>query len=120
MGMVMEKDLVQSLKLELSKKFRLSPYERLAFHSILSIRKTESSLEILTADLDKTPIVRKSAIKTLSGYDAEKVYSIMYNNVQQDLTADVFIIIIDFIAENGTEQNVPIMKEYKVNGMQVL
>ncbi len=114
----MEKDLVQSLKLEISKKFRLSPYERLAFHSILSIRKTESSLEILTADLDKTPIVRKSAIKTLSGYDAEKVYSIMHRYLQKDLTADELIIIIDFLAENGTEQDVPILKEYIVNGMQ--
>ncbi len=114
----MEKDLVQSLKLEISKKFRLSPYERLAFHSILSIRKTRDSLEILISDLEKSPIVRKSAIKALAVFDSEKVYATMQGLLEKDLSTDEFIIIIDFLAENGNEQDVPSLKEFIVKGMQ--
>ena len=114
----MEKDLVQSLKLDISKKFRLSPYERLAFHSILSLRKTENALEILKVDLSKNQVVRKSAINALVTFEHEVIHDILVNLLKKELSIDETITIIDYLARHGKDQEVPLLRDFITNSLQ--
>lgn len=69
----MEKDFLQSLKIEISKNFKLVPYERNAFHRILGIMKSENGLRILLRELKSVPEVRESAISVLKSFDSPQL-----------------------------------------------
>ncbi len=114
----MEKDLVQSLKLDISKKFRLSPYERMAFHSILTLRKTENALEILKTDLAKSPVVRKSAINALVTFEDDAVHDILVKLLKKELSIDETILIIDYLSDHGREEDIPLIRSFIANSMQ--
>ncbi|TAL36263.1 MAG: hypothetical protein EPN93_08650 [Spirochaetes bacterium] len=69
----MEKDFLQSLKIEISKNFKLVPYERMAFHKILGIIKSENGARILMKELSLDPDVRRSAVAMLKSFDQAPV-----------------------------------------------
>ncbi len=60
-----EKNFLQTIKLEISRNFRLEPYERKAFHRILGLVKSQQGKDILLRELEKGGDIRKSAIGVL-------------------------------------------------------
>ncbi len=69
----MEKDFLQSLKVEISRSFKLAPYERMAFHRLLGIVKSENGTRILLRELEQEPFVRESALLVLKDFDNQEV-----------------------------------------------
>lgn len=69
----MEKDYLQSLKVEISRSFKLVPYERMAFHRLLGIVRSENGTGILLRELEQEPYVRESAFLVLKDFDRPEV-----------------------------------------------
>jgi hypothetical protein len=60
-------------KLEISKTFTLVPYERMAFHKILGILKTENGMKVLLREASLDFHVRESAIAVLKDFPNREV-----------------------------------------------
>ncbi|HPI14379.1 MAG TPA: hypothetical protein PL135_07170 [Spirochaetota bacterium] len=69
----MEKDYLQSLKVEISRSFKLAPYERMAFHRLLGLVGSENGMRILLRELEQEPFVRESAFLVLKEFDRPEV-----------------------------------------------
>jgi HEAT repeat protein len=63
-----EKNFLQTIKLEISRNFRLEPYERKAFHRILALVKSQQGKDILLRELEKGGEIRQSAISMLAEF----------------------------------------------------
>ena len=122
----MAQDQLQTLKLEISKNAKLLPYERIAFHKILGIERTENGMQILLKELGSIPLIRESAILTLNKFNhkdvritflgllkkpisnTEKIY--IFQNLEKYGTPDILPVIIDYIEKNKTvEEQLPIL-----------
>jgi HEAT repeat protein len=110
----MEKDILQSLKLEISKNFTLTPYERIAFHKILAFRKSDNGLKFLLRDLLKGGLVRRSAISVLKDFTNPEVAGAFLDIIatSEDLTSDEFYDIMEHVERNGTKDHLPAVREY--------
>jgi len=109
----MEKDFLQSLKLEISRTFTLAPYERIAFHKVLGFQKSENGLHILLRDLQKQGLVRRSAVSVLKEWaNPEITIAFLDLLVTNDtIASDEFFNIIDHIEKFGkTEHSQPLME----------
>lgn len=80
----MEKDYLQSLKIEISRSFRLIPYERIMFHKILGLMKSENGMKVLLRELSQEPAVRASAIFELRRFDNPLVRAAFAELLQHD------------------------------------
>lgn len=98
--MAAEKSFLQSIKLDISRTFKLSPYERLAFHKILGIAKSETGSQILLRELQKGTLMRRSAILSLVNYNENDVRKTLVNLLGQPITESEKIIILDYLLQN--------------------
>jgi hypothetical protein len=122
----MAQDQLQTLKLEISKNAKLLPYERIAFHKILGMGKTENGMQILLKELNSIPLVRESAVLTLKEFnhnevrvalllllkkqinDVEKVY--IFENFKKYGTPDLIPSVIEYIESNKTNiETLPVL-----------
>jgi len=89
-----EKNFLQAIKLEISRTFKLVPYERLAFHRILGIFKSEAGRNILLKELTRGPEIRKSAISRLTYFDIPEVLDALIPYLTQNITSQEKIHIL--------------------------
>ncbi|MBN2802298.1 MAG: hypothetical protein JXR91_04300, partial [Deltaproteobacteria bacterium] len=59
-----EKSLLQKVKLEISRSFKLTPYERLVFHKILAFNAIDVAESLLLDDLGKGRYIRSYVIQS--------------------------------------------------------
>jgi hypothetical protein len=109
----MEKDFLQSLKLEISKKFTLAPYERIAFHKILGIRRSENGIKILLRDLKKSGLVRRSAVSVLRDCPAPEVSDAFVELLSvPDITSEEFYDLLEHLVRYGDKQHAKSLTAY--------
>ena len=110
----MEKDFLQSLKLEISKNFTLAPYERIAFHKILGYVKSENGLRILLRDMNKPGLVRASAIDALKDFGYPDVADAFLDLLvaKNDVTYEEFFSIIEHLERYGSAKHASGLIEY--------
>lgn len=106
-----EKSFLQSIKMEISKTFKLVPYERIAFHKILGLLKTENGRKILLQEADKTSYIRTSAIENLAAFDSPEVLQKFTQILQNNLPEDNIITILDYFKKYGGRAQIPAVKE---------
>lgn len=110
--MLKEKSFLQSIKLEISKSFKLVPYERLSFHKILGILKSDTGLEILLKELDKGPDIRSSAISILVKFRNPEVIKALLPLLKGDLSYGEKALIFSHIRDNGNVENAQDLIDY--------
>lgn len=98
----MEKNILQTIKLEISKNFKLIPYERIAFHKILAILRTENGMNVLVRDLAGDPLVRESAIAALRDFENPAVAAALAPLLDADTSMAEKITILDHIERRGS------------------
>jgi len=109
----MEKDFLQSLKLEISKKFTLTPYERIAFHKILGIQKSENGIKILIRDLAKGDLIRRSAISILKEIALPEVTDAFISLLSsEDILGDEFFDILDHVEQYGNASHSKVLIDF--------
>ncbi|HPB83403.1 MAG TPA: hypothetical protein PK200_15295, partial [Spirochaetota bacterium] len=105
----MEKDILQSIKLEISRSFKLMPYERISLHKVLGIMKSEQGFAVLLGDIYKGTIIRQSAISVLKNYDDPQVLAIFVELLGKPLGIEEKIDMLDYVGRNGGEREVPVV-----------
>lgn len=110
------KNFLQNIKLEISRNFKLKPYERIAFHQVMGILKTDAAFEILRDELRFSGEIRQSAIKVLSGFDKPELLDDFIPLLKDDISEDEILDILGYIERHGDERAVEPMIEY-INDM---
>ena len=97
---------IQSLKIEISKHAQLHSYERIAFHKILGILKTENGMQVLLKELDKDPIIRESAILTLKDFNYKDVHDGFLGLLQQEISDIEKTYILEHFENYGSTEHI--------------
>lgn len=96
-----EKSFLQTIKLEISRSFKLVPYERLAFHKVLGILKSDVGLSILARELDRGPEIRYSAIARLVTFDSPAVLPVLLSQLEKHISDEERIMILEHVMRRG-------------------
>jgi hypothetical protein len=96
-----EKSFLQTIKLEISRSFKLVPYERLAFHKVLGILKSEVGISILIKEMERGPDIRYSAISTLVTINHPAVLSALVAQLGMNITDRERIMIFEHLKKFG-------------------
>ncbi|MCL2154527.1 MAG: hypothetical protein FWH53_02560 [Leptospirales bacterium] len=101
-----DKNFLQSIKLELSRNFKLEPYERIAFHKILAHVKSNAGKEILIQEVDRGGDIRISALNALSEFNDSSLVPLFVSILAKEPLNEELFIILDFLYNNGTVEEV--------------
>ncbi len=120
----MEKDFLQSLKLEISRSFKLLPYERMAFHRLLGIVKSENGTRILLRELEQEPFVRESAMLVLKDFEHPEVGQALLDFVNEGETSVLEkLCAMENVERFGTAENldsvVRFIEKYETETAQI-
>ncbi len=113
--MAEEQSFLQSIKIDISRSFKLAPYERLTFHRILGILKSDVGMNILTRELERGPETRSSAISALSGFEKPEALAALAAFIDQDITDAERIMIFETLKKRGGTEHVRGIIEF-ING----
>ncbi len=102
-----EKNFLQTIKLEISRNFRLEPYERKAFHSILAFVKSQQGRDILVREIEKGGDIRLSALGALSRFDDPSLVDLFIQLLEKDLTDEETILVLNYLAGFTDERIIP-------------
>ena len=106
-----DKNFLQSIKLELSRNFKLDPYERIAFHKILAHAKSNAGKEILIQEVDRGGDIRISALNALSEFNDSSLVPLFVSVLAAEPLDEEALIILDFLYNNGTVDEIyPVME----------
>ncbi|MDY6968034.1 MAG: hypothetical protein SVR08_05200 [Spirochaetota bacterium] len=108
----MEKDQLQSLKIEISKNTQLLAYERIAFHKILGILKTENGMKIMLRDINKESIVRESAISELKEFNNTIVTQSLIEILNEEINKTEKIYIFEHLERYGRPENCSVIIDF--------
>ncbi len=97
----MAQDQIQALKLEISKQTKLTPYERISFHKILKILKTENGMKVLLNELKNEPLIRESAILAVSDFDNEEVKAAFLPLLREKVSDKEKIYILAYLEKHA-------------------
>ncbi len=115
----MEKDFLQTLKIEISKNFKLVPYERMAFHKILGIMKTENGARVLLKELALELEVRRSAVSVLKAFEQSPVTESMIALLKEpDTTLLEKLSILDHLQRTGSNADARPLIEFIASHME--
>ena len=108
----MAQDQLQTLKLEISKNTRLLPYERIAFHKIFEIGKTETGMQILLKELNSISLIRESAVLSLKDFDHKEVRDAFVILLSKQITDTEKVYIFKNFEKYGTPEIIPAVIDY--------
>ncbi len=108
----MERDILQSIKLELTKNLKFTPYLRMCLHPLIAQSKIESAHNILCAELSAEPAIRLSAIRTITQHLRPGFTDLFHALFQQSITDDEKILICTYLATYGNEETVQLFTDY--------
>lgn len=107
-----EKSFLQSIKIEISRSFKLAPYERLSFHKILGILKSDMGMNILVKELERGPEIRMSAISALSGFEQPDALASLVSLIGAPLADPELIMILGTLRRRGGTEHVRSLIEF--------
>lgn len=107
-----DKNFLQTIKLEISRNFKLLPYERLVFHRILGILKSDAGYSILTSELDRGKEVRSSAISVLVKFETPGLLEMLLPYLSGDINEIDRINILKMFLRAGSIDNLPELFRY--------
>lgn len=106
-----EKNFLQTIKLEISRNFKLDPYERISFHKILACAKSNAGKDILLREMEKGGDLRTSALNALSEFDDPSLLPLFMTILEKGPLDEEILIILDFVHKHGSIQEVqPLIK----------
>ncbi|MGQ9843214.1 MAG: HEAT repeat domain-containing protein [Spirochaetota bacterium] len=108
----MERDILQSIKLELTKNLKFTPYLRICLHPFIAQSKSDIAHNILCAELSAEPVIRFSAIRTITQYKLPGFTDLFHALFQQSITDDEKIQVCMYLASHGDNQTVEIFINY--------
>ncbi len=108
----MEHDILQSMKLEITKNLKFTPYLRISLHPFIAQSKSDIAHNILCAELSAEPAIRFSAIRTITNYLLPGFTDLFHALFQHSITDDEKIHICMYLATFGNSQTVELFNNY--------
>ncbi len=102
----MEHDILQSIKLEITKNLKFTPYLRISLHPFIAQSKSDIAHTILCAELSAEPAIRFSAIRTITSNLLPGFTDLFHALFQHSITDDEKIQICIYLATYGNSQTV--------------
>jgi len=99
-----EKNFIQTIKLEISRNFKMEPYERMAFYRILGFAKSPQGMDILIKELDRGGLLRLKALRELVKFQDPSLVSVFLNLLSKDLLDEEILLILDFLSNFKSEE----------------
>lgn len=110
--MATDKSFLQNIKLEISRSLKLQPYERIVFHRILGVLKSEAAQKILTDELDRGRDIRSSAISVLVNFSDDSLVETLFPYLDKDIYEADRVRILSLLVERGGSVFLPKIREY--------
>ena len=110
--MAKDKDFLQTIKLEISKNFKLVPYERIAVHKILGIVMSENGINILLREIYKEPLIRASAISILKNVGGREITDTLLKLLHETIGNDEKFDILEHVERFGDITHVEYLISY--------
>jgi len=104
-----EKSYLQTIKLEISKNVKLEPYERIAFHKLLGLHRTDPGMNTLSLELNKSPLIRRNALNTLSRFEKKEALEITAPLLSSPVSSAERMMILDSLRRSGSPGDVPVI-----------
>ena len=101
-----DKNFLQSIKLEISRNFKLDPYERVAFYKVLACAKSNAGRDILIREIEKGGDLRTSALSALSEFDDPSLTEVFMSILEKGPTDEEIIIILNYLKKSGSVNEV--------------
>lgn len=108
----MATDILQTIKLEISKSFKLLPYERVSLHKLLGLKKSVAGVKILINDIYKDPLFRESAIVELKDCPGEDVRIVFRSLLSSDITLNEKYYLLDYFEKFGNADDIPFIMKF--------
>lgn len=96
-----DKNFLQTIKLEISRTFKLDHYERMAFHNILGLIKSENGRDLLIREVKRDPDIRMSALSNLAGFDDDSIAPFFIELLQGKIRNDEIGVILAYLEKSG-------------------
>ena len=112
-----DKNFLQTIKLDISRNFKMDFYERRAFYRILGLSRSPQALEILRKELERGGQLRLNCLKVLASFEEEAVEDIFLNILNSNPSDEEILIILGHPAVTSNEQFleplISIIEKYK-------
>ncbi len=99
--MAEDKNFLQTIKLEISRTFKLDPYERTAFHNLLGVIKSDQGRNLLIKELNRDSSTRLSALYNLARFNDESLIPVFTEILSGNPGEDEIAVILDFFELSG-------------------
>ncbi len=108
----MERDILQSIKLELTKNLKFTPYFRICLHPFIAQSKSDIAHNILSAELSAEPAIRLSAIRSITQHKRPGFTDVFHTLFQEPITNEEKILICIYLSTYGNKQTIEILNNY--------
>lgn len=114
----MATDILQTIKLEISKSFKLLPYERISLHRLLGLKKSVAGVKILINDIYKDPLFRESAIFELKSCPGEEARLVFRELLESDIPLREKFHLLDYFEKFGKAEDVPLVIKFAAKHLE--
>lgn len=113
----MEQDFLQTVRLEISRTFELSPYERMAFHRILGISRSENGMKVLLREVTKPGHIRTSAMKMLIDFPFPETDEFFRKLIAEGSVDNEIALALEFYERNGSDFDCSILIQFFLDNL---
>ncbi len=96
-----DKNFLQTIKLEISRTFKLDPYERTAFHNLLGVIKSDQGRDLLIKELTRDSATRMSAVYNLARFNDKSLIPLFTEILSGKPGEEEIAVILDFFRLSG-------------------
>jgi len=96
-----DKNFLQTIKLEISRTFKLDPYERTAFHNLLGVIKSDQGRNLLIKELTRDSATRMSALYNLARFNDKSLIPLFTEILSGKPGEEEIAVILDFFRLSG-------------------
>jgi hypothetical protein len=91
-----DKNFLQTIKLEISRTFKLDRYERMSFHNLLGVIKSENGRDLLIKELKRDPETRISAMANLAGFNDDSIAPVFIELLEGNVKNNEIGVILGY------------------------
>lgn len=103
--MAEDKNFLQTIKLEISRTFKLDQYERMSFHNLLGVIKSPNGRDLLIKELQRDPEIRMSALANLARFNDESLVPVFTELLAGNVTNEEISVILDYFSMSGIQDD---------------
>ncbi len=107
-----EKSFLQKIKLESSRNFQLTPYERIAFYKIFNIVKSDRDKKILLDEIKNEGHAKTGALIALADFDDPELLPVLKGAIDEKSQPRELIAVLNYLKRLGSAEEIPFLLDF--------